>query len=492
MMIRITVLCLASAVCMPAFAQSPRQAPAPTPAPAVALAFPPEVLAAAQQLGEQALKENEAYDLVAALTTEIGPRPAGSENDARAVAWALAKLKSLGFSNVHAEPVTVPHWVRGEIEANITAPFPQRLAAIALGGSVGTPDEGIEAPVVMIADLADLKARPPQEIEGKIVFFRARMARTRDGSGYGETVKIRVDGPAEAARLGAAAVVIRSVGTDYNRLAHTGMTEYADGVRKIPAAAISNPDADTLEREFEYEKPVTLRLRLTARELPEAASANVIGEIPGDTGEIVLLGAHLDSWDPGAGAEDDGAGVAIVTEAARRIGGLPHKPRRTIRVLLYANEEFGLSGAKTYAQAHAAELERHIVAMEADHGSRAVYALDSDVPEAALPVVRAITEALKPFKIVAGKNGAEGGADVGELRARGVPLLAPQQDGTFYFDIHHTANDTLDKVDWDGLNQCVAVYAVTAYLAAQYGPGFGRVTATPKEPAAQPGNVPKP
>lgn len=420
----------------------------------------------AVELREAVLQNNRAYEIVSSLTTEVGPRFAGSEGDRAAVAWALNKLRELGFSNVHAESVTVPHWVRGDIAVDITAPWPQDLNAIALGGSVGTSEQGLEAPVIGVESLEALKALDAEEVRGKIVYIGSEMRRTRDGAGYGEAGPKRWYGAIPAAQKGAVALVIRSVGTDNNPTPHTGSTSYSDQVRKIPAVALSNPDADLLERQLASGNPVQMRLKLTSRYLPDAVSANVIGEIPGDTGEIVLLGAHLDSWDVGTGAHDDGAGVAIVTEAARQIREQTGEPRRTIRVVLFANEEFGLSGARAYAREHAAEIPRHVLAMEADLGGFRVWRFDSRVAEQDLPLVRAVADLLKPLDVSLGDNQAHGGADIGPLMKKGVPAFGPQQDATRYFDLHHTENDTLDKIDPKQLTQNVAVYAVAAYVAA--------------------------
>ena len=315
------------------------------------------------------------------------------------------------------------------------------------------------------------------------MFINQRMERTRDGSGYGATVKIRTEGPSAAGQLGAVAVLIRSVGTSDERHAHTGTTRYRVDAPRIPALALSNPDADQLARWLKPGKPVRLRVKSTARELPATWSANVIGEIPGTdrANEIVLLGAHLDSWDLGQGAIDDGAGVAIVMEAARLIGRLERKPARTVRVVLFANEEFGLSGANEYARLIGDEAARHVLAAEADIGAGAVWRVQSLVAPAAVPAVDAIREVLKPLALEAGGNEAHGGSDIGPLRALGVPILDLSQDATNYFDNHHTVNDTLAQIDGKTLNQVVAAYAVAAYMAASKSGDFGRLAPEEKE-----------
>ena len=434
-------------------------------------------LATAGALRDRALSGTAAYEHVTSLVTEVGPRSAGSIGDAAAVRWALNKLASLGFSNVRSQDVLVPRWVRGQAEVTLAGPTAQPLVAVALGGSVGTSEEGVEAQVLEVASLDALNALPATTVGGKIVFINQRMERTRDGSGYGATVRNRAEGPSAAGNLGAAALLIRSVGTSDERHAHTGSVNYRVDAPRIPALALSNPDADQLARWLKPGKPVRLRVKSTARELPATWSANVIGEIPGSerANEIVLLGAHLDSWDLGQGAIDDGAGVAIVVEAARLIGRLERKPARTVRVVLFANEEFGLSGAREYARLVGDEAARHVLAAEADLGGGAVWRIQSLVAPAAVTAVDAIREALKPLGLEPGSNEARGGSDLGPLRALGVPILDLSQDATNYFDVHHTVNDTLAKVDAKTLNQVVAAYAVAAYMAASKSGDFGRL-----------------
>ena len=435
--------------------------------------IPEGVRATAATLRSQALQGTKAFDVVRSLTVEVGPRPAGSKAYDAAVAWGLRTLKDLGFSNVHAEKATVPHWVRGEESGEIVAPYPQPVHLAALGGSVGTPEGGIEAPVIAVPSLEAVDKLDPAQVKGKIVFYDVHMERTRDASGYGKAVPVRGAGASRAAKLGAVAVLIRSIGTDHNRTPHTGTMRYQDGVAKIPAAALSIPDAELLAAEVASGKPVTFRLKLGAHRLPDVETASVVGEIPGreKPDEIVLLGAHLDSWDLGTGAIDDGAGVAIVTEAARRIGQLPQKPRRTIRVVLYANEEFGTSGARAYAEAHKGELSRHVLATEADLGAGRVWRLASRVDPATLPLVADLARLLE---VEQGNNEAGGGADIGLLAPAHVPVLALAQDATAYFDYHHTSNDTLDKIDPKDLDQNVASWVAVAYVAAEMPGDFGR------------------
>jgi len=434
-------------------------------------------LAEAHALRERALADDKAYELIGSLTTEVGPRLAGTPGDARAVQWAVHTLKALGFSNVRAEPVTVPRWIRGAAHAEITAPWPQTLAVAALGGSIATPADGVEAEIVPVASLDDLKAQPRERIAGRIVFFTNRMERARDGHGYGKTVPPRSTGAAEAATLGAVAMVMRPAGTSISRTPHTGAQRYANGIPPIPAFALSNPDADLLERQLASGRPVRVKLTNTSRWDGEAQSANVIGEIPGRSrkDEVVVLGAHLDSWDLGTGAHDDATGVGIITAAAKLIAESRQRPKRTIRVVFYANEEFGLSGAKAYAAAYQGAIDQHVLGIESDLGAFRPYGLLARVAPDRLPLVRTIQSVLEPLGIAYLGTEANGGADVGQLRELGMPVMDLETDAAPYFDLHHTANDTFDKVDPELVRLNVAAFTVIAYLAAEADGGFGRL-----------------
>lgn len=442
-----------------------------------AATIPDSIRNDAKQLRKRALERSEAFDIVESLVLEVGPRLAGTKGDEAAVAWALLKLDELGFDNVRAEDVQVPHWERGDAHVEITAPHPHHLVATALGGSFGTGDDGIEAPVLMVTNIAELEVLPRSRVEGTIVFFNDRMEPTKDASSYSRVVRNRAYGPSAAARLGAVAAVTRSAGTSSNRIAHTGSLRYDDEAPRIPAIAISNPDADLLERQLQLGSAVTLSIRLTARHLEPRRSANVIGELRGTdrADEIVLIGAHLDSWDLGHGAVDDGSGVAIAIEAVRQIREAGLKPRRTLRVVLYANEEFGVSGGKAYAEKYADQLDQHIIGLEADLGPGKVWRFDSRVADNALPIVDDMQKLIEPLGIVRGNNEAYGGADLVAMRDKGMPVLGPRQDASLYFDVHHTVNDTLDKVSREGLDQNVATYAVLAYVAAAIEQDFGRL-----------------
>ena len=436
-------------------------------------------LATAATLRERALEDSVAFEFVTSLTTEVGPRFAGSPGDPLVVAWAVRELRRLGFENVRTSEVQVPNWVRGEADLAIVAPWPQPMPTLALGGSVGTGEAGLEADAIMVRDLDALAALPAGAVKDRIVFFSNRMERTRDGSGYVRAVRVRADGPSAAAKLGAIGVVIRSVGTSDDRFPHTGGLRNAADAPRIPALAISNPDADALERQFASGKTVRLRLKSSARDLPPAMSANVIADVPGGerADEIVILAAHLDSWDPGVGALDNAAGCAIVVNAARLIRELGVKPRRTIRVVLFANEEFGTSGSRAYLAANEAQIVNHVLGFEADFGAGPVWRLASRVNPAQLPAIDQIHRALRPLGLVRGNNEATGGADLDGLMKLGLPLIEPSLDGSRYFDVHHTANDTLAEVNPAALRQSVAAFAVSVWLGAQYPGEWQRVTA---------------
>lgn len=445
---------------------------------AQAQVIPADVAERAAAIRDAAMQDSAAFDIVESLTMEVGPRPAGSAGDAAAVDWALEMLESLGFDHVHRDDVLVPHWDRGSISLRVTAPYPQLLVATSLGGSPGTPEEGIEARAVRVESLAELRALRREDLAGKIAYIDHVMERKQDGSGYSVSSRIRACGHVVAAERGAVATVIRSAGTSTHRVAHTGSMLMNSVPADIPGIAISNADADMLTYQFRSGNPVSLRLHSTARNLPPEISANVVGQVPGrgaDADEIVLLGAHLDSWDLGTGAIDDGSGVAIVSAAAKLILDSGERPRRTIRVVLYANEEFGLGGADQYLEGHRHQLEQHVVGMEADFGAGRVWRVSSRVAEDALPIIDELHALLEPIGIERGDNTASGGADLSPLRKAGMPVIGLSQDGTHYFDYHHTADDTLDKIDRDDLNQNVAAYATAAFVAANIEQDFGRL-----------------
>jgi hypothetical protein len=445
---------------------------------------------------DRALASGEALAHVTELVDTAGPRLAGSEGEPKAVAWAVARMRKIGLSNVHTEPVKEPRWVRGSEVAEIVSSTnvgskvssslkssPRRaLAVTTLGGSVPTPERGVVAEVVEVGSLDELSALPDEKAKGKIVFVHVVMERARDGAGYGKAVGARTQSASIAAKKGAVAVVVRSVGTAPDRAPHTGALRYVDGIAKIPAAALGVADAELLHRELER-GPVKLRLVLTPQELSPVDGFNVVGEVPGSSSpsEIVLLGAHLDSWELGMGALDDGAGCAIVLEAARQIALAKTKPRRTVRVVLFANEENGLAGAKAYAKTHEAELAKHVLAAEADFGDGRVYEARLLTDPEHAGALADLEPLLAPLGAVSSKEGAEGGADVSPLRAAGVPVFDLRQDGTRYFDVHHSENDVLEKIVKADLDQAAAAFAAATYALADRAGDFGRVPEPKRE-----------
>lgn len=443
--------------------------------PLAAESFSDEDLAVARELRESALAGDGGYEIVAELTTRIGPRLAGSEADARAVEWAVNLFEEMDFDRVWTEPATFPTWHRGLERTEIVSPASHELVTLALGFSPATPKGGIEAEVVMFDDLAALEAADPAEVADRIVFIRNRMERTRTGAGYGRAVGARSVGSRVAAEKGALALVIRSIGTSNNRFAHTGMQRFDSDVRMLPAVAISNPDADVLERLMAGEEPVRIEVEVDAETVESYTSQNVFAEITGaeTPEEIVAIGAHLDSWDVGTGAIDDGAGVAIVTEAARQIMAADAQPDRSIRVILFAAEEIGLWGGRAWANAREDEIDDYQLVAESDFGAGEIYGLSARVQQAAWPVVEAIQSELAPLGIEMGRRQASGGPDFSPASRLGVAAIDLHQDGTEYFDYHHTANDTLDKIEPDALAQNAAAYAVLAWLGAQAPMPFG-------------------
>lgn len=443
---------------------------------AAAQAFDAVALADAARLRAHVDKDSGAYGLVESLTTEVGPRMAGEPAFDRAVEWAQAKFKSLGYDRVYLEPVTYPVWRRGHERAEVLGPFPQRLIVTALGGSVGTGGKPLDAEVVEFATLDALKAAPDGSLKGKIAYISNRMERFKDGHGYGPAVAARSGGANEAAKKGAVAIVIRSIGTDSDRMPHTGMMRYADGVTKIPAAALSNPDADLLSNMIRRGKPVKIRLDIDAGIDGQKTTYNVIGEIRGRElpDEVIVIGGHLDSWDLGTGAIDDGAGVAITMAAGALIGQLDRAPRRTVRVIAFANEEQGLFGGRAYAEAHAAQIDAHQIGAESDFGAGRIYAFSAGVDPTARATVDEIAKQLEPLGIEYRIDQGGAGPDIGPMSRLGMPWAQLAQDGTDYFDYHHTANDTLDKIEPKAMDQQAAAYAVFAYLSAESAVDFGR------------------
>jgi len=451
-------------------ASSPNASPSPTPT-----VFSPQTLAELKRLQQAALNSDYAYRQVAHLANNIGPRLSGSAQAAKAVEYVASELKAIGCE-VQLEKVMVPHWVRGEETAALVQ-FPgqtpnttQKIVLCALGSSVATPTDGIEAAVMVVRNFDELKSLPRDKVEGKIVLFnypfdKQMAAEGRAGEAYGEAVVFRSDGPSAAARQGAVACLIRSVGGADYRLPHTGQTDYTDDAPKIPAGAVTAEDADLIAY-LVRQGPVKMKLVLTPQTLADVESANVIGDIKGSEHpeQIIVVSGHLDSWDLGTGAIDDGAGVAVSMEVANLIQKLHLKPKRTIRVIAWMNEENGSRGSKQYAKDHGKE--NHFAAMETDNGAGHPLGLNIK----AKPEVKKM---LAPVAAILQDSGAgvlnlveHCGADIAPLEKAGVPAFSPIQDSRFYFNYHHSAADTLDKIVPKELAENSAVVAVAAYALA--------------------------
>jgi hypothetical protein len=421
---------------------------------------------AAASLRDRALHGSGAYGVLESLTTEIGPRPAGSPAMARAKDWAIAKLNAMGFENVHAEPFGIWAWFKGTETAEVTDPFPQPLVITGLGGSVATPPAGVEGEIVVFKTWQGLLDAKPGSLTGKIAVLTQHMGPLDSPTGYGTANRWRRKGASEAARRGAVGFLIRSLATNDVRDPHSGALNYDEDAKKIPAAALSGPDADQLERMTDRNVPIRVKFILIPTYLPDAKSWNVVGEIPGASlpSQVVLVSAHLDSWGLGTGAIDDGAGVAIVTTAAQLAA--TQKPARTIRVVLWGAEETNQAGPE-YLKAHADELSNIVLAGESDFGADRVVSFQAPKGTADLAPIKALAGALAPIGVSFDPAPAAfGGDDIAPLFQAGVPVISLRQDGTHYFDIHHSMNDTLDKVDPKTLDQATAAWAAAIYAAA--------------------------
>ncbi len=447
------LLLVASALTLTATA--PSQVPA-IPAPALVAALRDDAFA----------NDHYAWDIVEGLTTEVGQRLAATEAEARARDWAVKRLNAMGFANVHVEPYTMPVFERGGESAEIVTPFPQKLVLTALGNSGATPPQGVTAEVVAFDGIDALKAAPDEAVRGKIVFVDHHMMANQDGSGYGQFGQPRRAGPTIAGQKGALAIVVRSAGTDHHRYGHTGAQSLGAGVTSIPAGALSIPDAEQLVRIMARGKPVTMHLTLTPKYLGDGPSGNVVAEVPGRDPSlpVILIGGHLDSWDLGTGAIDDGAGVAIATAAAKHIMDAG-RPLRTIRIVWFGAEEPGLIGATAYQKAHAAD--RYFAVAESDEGADRVWKIDTKLGAEHQAEADAMFAATAPLGIVKGKTDTASGSDIEVMLNAGAPGVTLHQDATRYFDIHHTPDDTLDKIDPTQLRQNVAAW--TAMLAVLSG-----------------------
>ena len=407
-----------------------------------------------------------AWDVVEGLTTEVGQRLAATDAEARAREWGVAKLKAMGFSNVHIEPFTMPVWTRGAESAEIISPFPQKLALAALGYSGSTGPAGVTGEIVYFDSVDALRAASDSAVKGKIVFIDHHMMPAQDGSGYGQFGAPRRQGPTIASKKGALAIVIRSIGTDHHRNPHTGVQYFTDGAAPIPAGALTVPDSEQLVRILQRGKPVIMHLTLVSQKVEGGHSGNVVAEIPGrdPKAPILLVGGHLDSWDQGTGAIDDGAGVAITTAAARHIMDAG-RPLRTIRVVWFGAEEPGGFGGAALAKAHAAD--KYAIAGESDFGADRIWRFGTSYAKSDPAIYGQLTAALAPLGIVKNDKAEADGTDVGPTIEAGAPWVSLGQDGTRYFDWHHTPDDTLDKIDVEQMRQNVAAW--TAMLAVLSG-----------------------
>jgi carboxypeptidase Q len=415
---------------------------------------------AARLIGE-AVSSTFAWDRLAVLTDTIGNRLSGTPALDRAIQWAVAEMNKDGLENVHTERVMVPKWVRGIESAEIVEPARHAIAMLGLGDSVGTTGDGVQAEVLVVRTFEELDAKAASA-RGRIVLFNAPF------TNYGETVRFRATGPSRAARHGAVAMLVRAVGPAGLRTPHTGALQYASDVRKIPAAAISSEDADRLQRMADRGSTIVVRLKMDAHVDADAESANVVGEIRGRErpDEVVVVSGHLDSWDVGAGATDDGGGCVVTWEALRIMKKLNLRPRRTVRVVLWTNEENGGRGGLAYRDQHRAELARHVLMLESDGGVFRPLGFGFTGTDAARDTVKAIASLLSGLAADQVSPGG-GGADIGPSMQEGhVPGMSLEVDGSKYFLIHHTAADTIDKIDPAEMAKCAAAVAVMAYVVA--------------------------
>ena len=427
----------------------------------------------AERIIQASLAGNDAWSKMEQLCLGIPTRLSGSKGMERAVAWGIETLKKDGQENVRGEPVMVPHWVRGEESAEILKPVKHPMLMLGLGGSVGTPVGGITAAVVVVGDEKELDALG-DGARGKIVLFNKKMPDYDPvkGSGYGKTVYYRTNGARLAAKYGAVASLVRSVTAHSLRTPHTGAMRYGDAENKIPSAAITVEDAETIAGLTKMGQEVVVRLKMNAQTLPDAQSANVIGELRGSSKpeEIVVISGHLDAWDVGHGAHDDGGGCVIAMEAINVLRKMKLIPRRTIRVILWTNEENGLRGGKAYAKEHVDEMPLHVAAIESDSGvfeprGYSVQCEDEGRQARAAEQLRdavSLLSSLAPVSVTTGHSGA----DISPMKPHGVMLMGHRVEGSIYFDYHHTHADTLDKVDPVDLSKNVAALATMAYILA--------------------------
>lgn len=459
------------AICLPAVTRAQQTSPSPSPTPTL---YSQETISGLRKLQQAAFTSDYALRQVAHLCNNIGPRLSGSPQAQKAVEYVAAEMKALGL-DVRIEKVMVPHWVRGEETAALLE-FPgqapdttQKLVLTALGGSVATPANGVTAEVVVVKDFEELQTLPAETVRGNIVVFnhaydKAMAAQGRGGEAYGDAVAYRSDAPSAAARMGAVAALIRSVGSADYRLPHTGQTKYSEDAPKIPAGALAAEDAE-LVGNLAAQGKLRMRLVLTPQQFADVESFNVVADLKGSTDpeQVVIVSGHLDSWDLGTGAIDDAAGVAVSMETLNLVKKAGLRPRRTLRMIAWMNEENGLRGGTTYAQDHKTEMPNHFAAIETDGGAGHPVGMNLK----AKPEVKTW---LGPIAKVLQSSGAgllnlveHTGADVSPMEEFGVPTFHPMQDSRFYFEYHHTAADTFDKIDPYHLQENAAVVAVMAY-----------------------------
>jgi len=422
-----------------------------------------------QKLIDASLVSDSAWSRLAYITDTFGPRFSGSQNLEDSIDEIVRMMRTDGFDTVYTETVKVPHWVRGAESLQLIEPRPRSMPMLGLGGSIATPPEGITAEVIVVDEL-DSVATLGDRAKGKIVLINQAFEEGRGPApfrGYSQTVRIRSQGAIEAAKVGAVASLIRSVGPYGMQTPHTGSMAYAEGVPKIPGAAITIEDAEMIKRMIERGQRVVVTLNMSAQTLPDADSRNIIVELRGyeKPDEIVVMGGHIDSWDVGSGAMDDAGGCIVTWEAIRLMKQLGLRPRRTIRVVFWTNEENGLRGANTYKENRNHEIEKHVLAMESDSGVFSPQGFGFTGVNDAYAIIAEIGKMLEPIGAGTITRGG-GGADIGPLMRAGVPGMGLTVDGEKYFWYHHTEADTIDKLNKDEVNRCVATMAVMAFVVA--------------------------
>ncbi len=409
---------------------------------------------------DKAMSDSQGYDRLGEMLDTFGPRFSGSTNLEKSLEWIIDEMKKDGLENVHGEEVMVPKWIRGKESAVMTAPWKKDLAVLGLGGSVGTGSKGLSGEVFVVNSFDDLNSRAG-EAKGKIILYNVPFTT------YGETVQYRYRGASEAAKVGGIASLIRSVGPYSMNTPHTGTSAYEDGVKKIPHAAITLEDAAMMGRMSKRGITIKVSLYMEGRFVDDVPSQNVMGEIIGSEypDEVIVLGGHIDSWDVGQGAHDDGGGCVASWQAVKLIKDLGLKPKRTIRAVMWTNEENGLRGGEAYRDEHLNELDNHILAMESDAGVFKPSGFGFSGSDESFKILQDIGTLL--YRIDSGKiTKGGGGADIGPIMREGVPGMGLKVDGSRYFWYHHTNADTFDKVDKDEFNRCVATMAVMAYVVA--------------------------